>query len=71
MIHIQNLVYYSKFRYIWTYSRPDIFSHFVVYLEICVTLAYSEPCHIQNNGIFRTQDSELCQGIFWHIKYAA
>ena len=24
------------------------------YLETCVTLAYSEPCHIQNPGIFRT-----------------
>ena len=33
-----------------------IFSQIVVYLEHCVTLAYSEPCHIQNSGIFRTQD---------------
>ena len=27
----------------------------MAYLELCVTLAYSEPCHIQNPGIFRTQ----------------
>ena len=40
--------YYRKFRQsdIFT-SYSDIFSHFV---------AYSEPCHIQNPGIFRTQD---------------
>ena len=25
-------------------------------LEPCVTLAYSEPCHVQNPGIFRTQN---------------
>ena len=36
-------------------SDSDIFSH-MTYLESCVTLAYSEPCHIQNVGIFRTQD---------------
>ena len=42
--------------YIQTYSEP------------CVTLAYSEPCYIQNPGIFRTMTylepeaySELCQ----------
>ena len=56
MIHIQNPVYYRKFRHIQTCSRPlkDIFSHIVAYLEPCVTLAYSEPCHIQNSGVFRT-----------------
>ena len=32
------------------------FSHIVAYLEPCVTLAYSELCHIQNPEIFRTQD---------------
>ena len=32
----------------------DIFSHPVRYLEPCLTLGYSEPCHIQNPGIFRT-----------------
>ena len=29
----------------------DISSNTVAYLEPCVTLAYSEPCHIQNPGI--------------------
>ena len=43
-------------------SYSDIISHIVAYLEPCVTLAYSEPCHIQNAGIFRTQ--VICQGIF-------
>ena len=38
------------------YLRLFTFSHIVAYLEPCVTLAYSEPCHIQNPGIFRTQD---------------
>ena len=28
----------------------------VGYLELCVILVYSEPCHIQNPGIFRTWD---------------
>ena len=37
-------------------SYSDIFSHIVAYLKFCVTLAYSEPCHIQKPGIFRTQD---------------
>ena len=37
-------------------SYSDIFSHIVVYLEPYVSLAYSEPSHIQNPGIFRTQD---------------
>ena len=45
-----------------------IFSHIVAYLDYYVTLAYSEPCYIQNPCIFRTQDiSEIYQGIFWHI----
>ena len=34
----------------------DIFNHFTAYLEPFVILAYSEPFHIQNPGIFRTQD---------------
>ena len=34
----------------------DIFSHIVAYLEPCETLTYSEPCHIQHPGIFKTQD---------------
>ena len=37
-------------------SYSDIFSHVVAYVEPCITLAYSEPCHIQNAGIFRTRD---------------
>ena len=37
-------------------SYADIFSHTVAYLEPCVTLEYSEYCHIQNPGIFSTQD---------------
>ena len=28
----------------------------MTYLEPCVTLVDSEPCHVQNPGIFRTQD---------------
>ena len=32
----------------------DMFSHIVVCLETCVTLAYSEPCHVQNFSIFKT-----------------
>ena len=42
-------------RYIFrTLSYTSI--HIVAYWEPCVTLAYSEPCHIQNPGIFRAQD---------------
>ena len=37
-------------------SCSDIFSHILADLEPSVTLAYSEPFHIQNPGIFRTQD---------------
>ena len=36
-------------------SYSDMFSHIVAYLEPCVTLAYSEPCYIQNPGILRNQ----------------
>ena len=66
------------------YLRLFTFSHIVAYLEPCVTLAYSEPCHIQNPGIFRTQDifrtlsrhilaySECCVTLAywvpWHIQ---
>ena len=57
MIHIQNPVYYRKFRHIQTYSRPfQTFSYSVAYLEPCVTLTYSKPYHFQNPNIFRTQD---------------
>ena len=42
-------------RYIFrTLSYTSI--HIVAYWEPCVTLAYSEPCHIQNPGIYRAQD---------------
>ena len=34
----------------------DIFSHIAAYLKPFVILAYSEHFHIQNPGIFRTQD---------------
>ena len=37
-------------------SYSGIFSHIVTYLEPCVTLAYSKPCHIQIPSVFRTQD---------------
>ena len=35
-------------------SYLDILSYIVAYLEFCVTLAYSEPYHIQNSHILRT-----------------
>ena len=38
-------------------SYSAIFSSIVPYLELCVTLAYLEPCHIENPGIFRSQDT--------------
>ena len=52
----------SLLSYIQTYSGifrsySDISSHIVAYLEPCVTLAYSEPCRIQNPGIFSTWDT--------------
>ena len=50
MIHIQDPIYYPKLKHV------HIFNHIVAYLEPCVTLVYLEPCHIQNPGIFRTQD---------------
>ena len=37
-------------------SYSDVFSRIVAYIEPCKTLAHSEPCHIQNPGIYRTQD---------------
>ena len=44
------------FRALSIIVNSDIFRHMVEYLEPCVTLAYSELCHIQNPGIVRTQD---------------
>ena len=62
MRHIQNLAYYHKFSHVSLFtSYSDIFTYIVAYLEPCVTLAYSEPYHIQNPGIFRTRD------IFWTL----
>ena len=47
MMHIQNPVYYRKFRHIQAYSGPiKTFSHIVAYLEPCVTGAYSESWYI-------------------------
>ena len=43
----QNPGYYCKFRYLQPYCGI---------LEPYVFLTYSEPCHIQNHGIFRIQD---------------
>ena len=56
MILVQNPVYYRQFRHIQAYMFYSyIFSYIVAYLKLFVTLAYSEPCHIQNPGIYRTQ----------------
>ena len=55
MIQIQNPVYYHKFSNIQAYSHPT--QTIVAYLKPYVTLAYSEPCHIQNPSKFRTQDT--------------
>ena len=46
----------QKYSGIFTSYSDDIFSHIVAYLEPCLTLAYSDPYHIQNPSIFRTQD---------------
>ena len=46
MVNIQNSVIVNSV----------IFSHIVAQKEACVTPAYWKPCHIQNSGIFRTQD---------------
>ena len=60
--HIQNPVYYRKFRHL---------GHIVAYLEPCVILLYSESYDIQIPDKFRTQIySELCQRILWHIQNA-
>ena len=54
---IQNPVYYQKLRHLGIFmSYVDILSHIVAYLEPCVTLACSEPWHIQIPATFRTQD---------------
>ena len=48
--------------------NSDIFSHIVAYLEPCVTLAYSEPCHFQNPGIFRIQN--ILKTLSRHMAYS-
>ena len=45
--HIQNPV---------AIENSDIFNHILAHLEPCVIFAYSEPCHVQNPDIFKTQD---------------
>ena len=40
---------------IQTWEIYILFRHIVVYLEPSLTLVYSEPCHIQNPGIFIIQ----------------
>ena len=40
-----------------TYIKPchrALFSHIYTYSEPCPTLAYADPCHTRNPGIFRT-----------------
>ena len=44
-------IYSGRLSCYWDIS--DIFTHFGIYLEPCVTLAYLEHCCIQNLGIFR------------------
>ena len=58
MVQIENTVYYWEFRHTQAYSRSysDIFSHIMACLKFWVTFAYSEPCHFENRGIFRTHD---------------
>ena len=53
----KNPVYYSKFRHIQPYL--------VAFLELCVTLAYSEPA-LEKREMY----PEHCQGIFWNIQNA-
>ena len=71
---------YQKYSGIFTSYSDDIFSHIAAYLEPCLTLAYSDPSHIQNPSIFRTQDifralsrhilAERCVTLtFWEIQY--
>ena len=58
MMHIQNPIYYREFRHIQIYS-PSLKTDSAMLRHILnpVTFTYSEPCHIQNPGIFRTEDT--------------
>ena len=59
IIHIQNPVYYCKFRDILLYARRiptySVILWYILWYTLC-TLALSEPCHVHNPVIFRTQD---------------
>ena len=66
--HIQNYVYSGISRHIQRYSA--LLRHIHVYWDImntcsilCVTLTYSQPCHILSPDIFRTR------GIFEALTY--
>ena len=70
MIHIQNPVYYCKFRHVQAYSR--LLRHIQPYCGIfktlrnsCIfrTLPYSETWHIQNTRYIHNS-LKLCSGIF-------
>ena len=81
VIHIQNYVYYPKFRHIQAYSRPiQIYSAILYHIQN----SYSESWHIQNpkyiqnsvkeySGIFRTLCNArilktLPYSELWHIQ---
>ena len=73
IIHIQNPVYYCKFRDILLYARRiptySVILWYILWYTLC-TLALSEPCHVHNPVIFRTQDifkTLSYQGIFRHL----
>ena len=72
-MHIQNPVYYRKFRHIQAYLRPvQRYSGKLWHIYNPLQLL-----HIQNPAIFRMQAylepkiyANFCQGIFWHIQNA-
>ena len=52
-------------------SHSDICSHIVAYLELCVTLAYSERTIFRILAYSEPEIyPELYQSIFWHIQNA-
>ena len=65
-------IVWDIFRILLVIVNSDILRHIIVYSESCVILAYSEPCNIQNPGIFRIQDMfRTLQGMFWQNQNAA
>ena len=48
--------------------RSDLVTRNLCFIFPLATISYSEPCHIQNPGIFTTQ--EICQGKLWQIQNA-